>query len=169
MSFTFTFSCNTNNAPQLLMPTDANARKIELLEARLEALERRFQDSCFWQPVDHVALGQYNYLGNVLELLIPDNVVPAGASEVLVAVNWNTGHEGPSRFVDTEVWTRHIDGRKFSMYTSGYRYPQSALSYDTQCFWFPLRDTDRRLYVHSNDVQATNCHLLKLHIIGYRL
>lgn len=161
--------CQQGTGGNTQITVDANVQRLEKLEARLQALEQRLRDSSFWQPVDHHSLGFYNFRGNVQEHVIPETVVPAGASEVLVAVNWNSGYEGPSRFVDTAVWTQHADGRKFSLYTSGFRYPQNSLSFDTQCFWFPLLGTDRKVYVHSKDVQLTNCHGLRLHIIGYRL
>ena len=161
-------TCNESQETVTQITTDVSSVRLEKLEARLQQLEQRLREGSFWQPVEHVSLGFYNFRGNVQEHVIPETVVPAGATEVLVAVNWNSGNEGPSRFVDTAVWTQHSDGRKFSMYTSGFRYPQNALSYDTQCFWFPLTGTDRKLYVHSKDVQIHNCHGLKLHIIGYR-
>ena len=135
----------------------------------MDDMRQMVNDSIFWTPVNHVELGRYLYqAGAEQAYVLPEAHVPTSASQVLIAVNWNTGCEGPSRFVDTEVFTKRNNGVKYSMYTSGYRYPQGALSYDTQCFWFPIKDTNRTVYVHSKDIQSTNCHSLRLHILGYK-
>ena len=138
------------------------------LKSDLDNLRKEINDSIFWTPVNHVLLGEYNYqTGTEQAYTLPEAYVPASASQVLIAVNWSTGTEGSQRWVDTEVSTKRKSGIKYSMYTSGYRYPQIANSYDTQCFWFPIKDTNRTLYVYSKDC-FPNGHGMRLHILGYK-
>eukprot|EP01129_Flabellula_baltica_P006118 TRINITY_DN2260_c0_g1_i1.p2 TRINITY_DN2260_c0_g1~~TRINITY_DN2260_c0_g1_i1.p2 ORF type:complete len:232 (-),score=30.84 TRINITY_DN2260_c0_g1_i1:811-1506(-) len=137
--------------------------RIQSLSRRVDQLEERCVD---WEPVDRIYLGVYKYKQDEARFDLPEDLPEA--SEILVQVNWNTGKEGPSRFVDTRIWTENSNnGKQYAIYTSGYRYPQSALSYDTQCFWFPLKDCLRSIFVSSTDREKRS-HGLRIHLLGYR-
>lgn len=92
--------------------------------------------------------------------------IPLEAKEVILLTFLRCGYEGPSRNFLTSIYTEDQQG-KYTRYVKGARYPQSAISFNSENISLPL-GIGRKIFVECEDVQKDNCHGLEIMVLGFR-
>jgi hypothetical protein len=143
-------------------------KRLDGLEESIKTLRQEVRNPPELTTVWHF-LGVYYFTGAVQGYSIPVSVVPETAREVLILFNVDT--MGPGiQTIQGNAWTQRPD-KKFSYFYSSHRNFASTWSTNSMYWWFPIRNTDRTLYVNSsNFVQAANSRSnnLGLGIVAYR-
>ena len=94
--------------------------------------------------------------------------LPAAARMVRIVAFHRSGNEGPSRQVLYRLWTE-VEGEHHVHFLYGYRYPQSAISFQAPEFWFPVGSQDRVIKASTESRQPSNDHGVHLYVSGYKL
>lgn len=137
------------------------------LTGKVTALEEKINSMKLWESIPLASIGSFGFKSkDVVKYAIPTSI-PATATEVLIVYFLRCGNEPPSRDFKVNMWT-NVNGKKYQRVKFGHRYPQSAISFDSENLWFPISVQDRNLYVQSDDVQLNNCHNVQFFVIGYR-
>lgn len=130
--------------------------------------------SCYLDAA--ISLGAYSYDGREAVFALPSagDCLPANATHVCVSFFLRCAREGPlDRSFETVEWTQSAGNpaRKLTVHRHwAHRYPpQPAISFDSPSCWMELDPHHRAIHVFSQDVQADNCHGMRLWLWGYRV
>ena len=94
--------------------------------------------------------------------------LPSTARMVRIVAFHKSGNEGPGREVLYRLWTE-ARGEHHVHNFFGYRYPQSAISFRSPEFWFPVDPSAWVLKASTESRQPSNDHGVQLYVSGYKL
>ena len=98
---------------------------------------------------------------------VPD-IIPMCARKIYLMSATRSGGEELS-FVNIKVWTRNPSTNVCNYHHNRFfRYPQSAISYDSETFGLPLYH-DRKIYAFTDHCQINNCHKTELFVVGWKI
>eukprot|EP00092_Neocalanus_flemingeri_P007592 GFUD01008194.1.p1 GENE.GFUD01008194.1~~GFUD01008194.1.p1 ORF type:complete len:252 (+),score=49.96 GFUD01008194.1:24-758(+) len=113
-----------------------------------------------------VKLGWIKSTSGVQSFNLPD-ALPMNASMVRIIAFHRSGNEGSSREVLYRLWTE-VSGAEHVHFLYGWRYPQSAISFQAPEFCFPIEKTDRTVKASRESIQPSNDHGVFLYVSGYK-
>ena len=92
--------------------------------------------------------------------------LPSNARMVRIIAFHRSGNEGSGREVLYRLWTE-VKGEEHVHFLYGWRYPQSAISFQSPEFWFPVDQNNRYVKASTDSRQPSNDHGVYLYISGY--
>ena len=147
-------------------------RLIAMLQNENKELKQRIiklENKKSWTSLDQpIALGTLNF--NVCNQPQHfDMNIDEKYDEVLVNVVLRSGGEKPNAWYHVDLWTLTGDNEshKNMKRIRGYHYYQSAISFNSENMWFPVKN-DKKLYYFIKDTVHSNCHAGEVQIVGYR-
>jgi len=94
------------------------------------------------------------------------SLFPNTAREISVTVYIRSGHETVNSIFNVWLWTELENNRQDIKFKRCHRYPQSALSTDSETFNFSYSPNHPKLYLLS-DIDSSQNILLELFAVGY--
>jgi hypothetical protein len=153
--------------------TDKKIKKLKLSENLNEKEKKKpkkleNKSNAEWESIKPIDLGNFACTSTDCQFKEIPKDIPDEAKELLILYHIRCGSEKEG-FFNINIWTENPKGKKFVKIKRGYRYPQSAISFDSENLWFPFFKTNRKLYFQTDQIITTNCHCFGFWIIGYRL
>ena len=95
-------------------------------------------------------------------------IVPQGVRKVYIMSAIRSGSEENS-WVNIKIWTINPLTSIFNYHHKRfYRYPQNAISYDSETFSMPLYN-DRKIFAFTDHCQPSICHMTELFVVGWKI
>ena len=142
--------------------------RVDQLEATVKALRTQIDNPPEMTSMWHF-MGLYHFTGSVQGFSIPVSAVPETAREALVFMNIDTSGPG-APLIQGNVWTQRKD-KKFNYFYSSNRNFAPYRTTNSMYWWFPIRNTDRTLYVMSTTFSqdpSSHANVIGLGIVAYR-
>lgn len=118
---------------------------------------------------DPVFIGRldYNTQNKNYTFDVPD-IIPQNARKIYLMSATRSGNEKDAQ-VNIKVWTRNPSTMLCNYHHKRFhRYPQGAISYDSETFGLPLYH-DRKIYAFTDHCQLVNCHQTELLLVGWKI
>ncbi|CAF3499146.1 unnamed protein product [Rotaria sp. Silwood2] len=93
-------------------------------------------------------------------------LIPNTAQQLSVTVFIRSGYDSNSPY-NVWLWTEFGNNQKDIKFKRGYRYPQSAISFDSETFNFAYSSNHPKLYLMSDVTAETGNMFLELFAVGY--
>ena len=114
-----------------------------------------------------VSIGVVRSTSGTQSFTLPETL-PSNASMVRINAFHRSGAEGPSRQVLYRLWTE-VGGEQHVHFLYGWRFPQSAISFQAPEFWFPVDTNNWAVKASTESRQPSNDHAVHLYVSGYKL
>ncbi|CAF2464272.1 unnamed protein product [Rotaria sp. Silwood2] len=112
------------------------------------------------------SIGSFKF--NTLNTVVFDigTLIPNTAQQLSVTVFIRSGYDSNSPY-NVWLWTEFGNNQKDIKFKRGYRYPQSAISFDSETFNFAYSSNHPKLYLMSDVTAETGNMFLELFAVGY--
>jgi hypothetical protein len=111
-------------------------------------------------------IGQFLFNTRDTQAFDVGHLIPNTVQEISVCLYMRSGNESENGVFNIWLWTELDNGRKDIKFKRSHRYPQNAISTDSETFNFAYSPNHPRLYLMSDCVKGQNI-LLELFVVGY--